>query len=343
MKLSIIVPIYNAEKVLGRCIQSILNQTYTNFELILINDGSKDSSIEIANQFAVQDNRIIVIDKLNEGVSKTRNLGMQKATGELIAFVDADDFLEPTMYEKLMESQMQNDSDIVFCKFKNYYSDDKIEYVDEVNLKKLENPKDIQCFFNTTKTVQLGVVVSQNIMGVPWRSLFLKSIIQKYSLQFDANFYLAEDLVFILEYLSFCNKVSIVEEYLYNYYVGEQTASRSYRKNFFEYKKQLNDRIFSVIQKNEYLSDCQKNNCILKINASTIMAVVLHAMNKEENPSKYFKSLYDNEYYKAITAKQVLKQVCKKPPIFKKRVLCFCIKHRLWGVIKRFASHSSIQ
>ena len=100
-KISIIVPIYNDEKYLKRCIESILKQTYTNIELILINDGSEDKSLEICEEYKKNDNRIIIVNKENEGVSVARNIGIEKATGELISFVDADDYLEITFLQEL--------------------------------------------------------------------------------------------------------------------------------------------------------------------------------------------------------------------------------------------------
>ena len=91
--ISVIVPVYNAEKYLKECVESLINQTYINLEIILINDGSTDNSIQICNEYADYDSRIIVVDKLNEGVSKTRNLGIEIAKGDFITFVDSDDYI----------------------------------------------------------------------------------------------------------------------------------------------------------------------------------------------------------------------------------------------------------
>ena len=102
-KVSIIVPIYNAEKWLEKCINSIIKQLYHNIEILLVNDGSTDKSLEICQKFAKKDNRIIIIDKPNEGVSKSRNIGIEKATGEYIKFVDSDDWLEENTCEELVE------------------------------------------------------------------------------------------------------------------------------------------------------------------------------------------------------------------------------------------------
>lgn len=117
-KISIIVPIYNVEKYIRRCIESILNQTYTNFELILIDDGSTDSSGVICDEYANKDNRIKVIHKENGGLSSARNAGLDIATGEYISFVDGDDYIAEDMIEKLYNSITGNNADIAVCNYK---------------------------------------------------------------------------------------------------------------------------------------------------------------------------------------------------------------------------------
>ena len=111
-KVSVIVPVYNVEKLLQRCIDSILAQTFTDFELLLIDDGSKDKSGEICDEYAANDDRIIVIHKDNGGVAEARNAGLRAARGELIGFVDADDWLAPEMYAILYDNMLKEDADI---------------------------------------------------------------------------------------------------------------------------------------------------------------------------------------------------------------------------------------
>jgi len=120
-KISIIVPIYNSEKYLKRCIESILKQTYTNIELILINDGSEDKSLEICEEYKKNDERIIIVNKENEGVSVARNIGIEKATGELISFVDADDYLEATFLQELLDIMEKYNVNYVACGYNTVY------------------------------------------------------------------------------------------------------------------------------------------------------------------------------------------------------------------------------
>ena len=121
--ISVIVPVYNGEKYLHRCVDSILSQTYKNLEILLIDDGSKDNSASICDEYAEKDNRIVVIHKKNEGTGPTRQYGMEHAHGEYIAFVDNDDYIVPDMYEKMMKAIEESGADYCACQFNYEYAD----------------------------------------------------------------------------------------------------------------------------------------------------------------------------------------------------------------------------
>ena len=112
-KVSVIVPIYNSEKTINRCVESIINQTYKDIEILLINDGSIDNTLNILNDYANKDKRIVVINKKNEGVSKTKNLGIKKAKSEFIMFVDSDDYIDKEAIKKLVLLQKKDNLDII--------------------------------------------------------------------------------------------------------------------------------------------------------------------------------------------------------------------------------------
>ena len=123
MKLSIIVPIYKVEKFLPKCIDSILEQTYSEFELILVDDGSPDYCPQICDEYAQKDNRIIVIHQKNSGVSVARNIGLKKASGKYIGFVDPDDFVAPEMFEKMVQVMDDSNVELVVCGY-DYYNEE---------------------------------------------------------------------------------------------------------------------------------------------------------------------------------------------------------------------------
>ena len=122
-KISIIVPIYNVEKYLNKCVDSILKQTYKNIEIILVDDGSQDSCPRICDTYKKQDSRVVVIHKKNGGLSDARNYGIMKSTGEYVGFIDSDDYVEPTMYEELITGMIKNDCLLGECGVKCIYSD----------------------------------------------------------------------------------------------------------------------------------------------------------------------------------------------------------------------------
>lgn len=124
--ISVIVPIYNSEKYLNRCIDSILNQSYRNLEIILIDDGSIDNSFEVCKKYSNIDNRIKIVHKKNEGVSSARNIGLNMAKGEWISFIDSDDYIEKEMYEKLYKNALKNDAEISTCVLKYRTIEDKV-------------------------------------------------------------------------------------------------------------------------------------------------------------------------------------------------------------------------
>ncbi len=138
-EISIIVPVYNAEKYLSRCIDSILGQTFNNFECILINDGSLDNSPAICDDYARKDSRIRVIHQENRGVSAARNVGIDASQGKWIGFVDSDDWIEPTMYEQLYLDACKSNADVIICSFFGQFK--------KISCKLLTSPKALELLF----------------------------------------------------------------------------------------------------------------------------------------------------------------------------------------------------
>lgn len=207
--ISIIVPVYNSEKTLQRCLDSLLMQTYRDIEIIVINDGSNDSSDIICKNYADKDNRIHYQYIPNGGVSAARNYGIDIACGDYVAFVDSDDYADVDMYAKMYGEAIAHDADMVYVKYKIFGGGD-------IYKKQEENLYDAVI----NKNLRWFILSECNVMGVVWRTLFKKSTIG--NLRFNVKLKEAEDLCFTLECLARANKVSVIDEHLYNYYyVGE--------------------------------------------------------------------------------------------------------------------------
>ena len=191
-KVSVIVPVYNAEKYLNECVDSILNQDFTDFELLLIDDGSKDNSGKICDKYAHKDNRVRVFHKENGGVSSARNLGLDNAIGEYIIFIDSDDYVDVNYLSILMSV---GDSDLVVTGYEGFgYKIDTYSF---------ENTK----YSGWQISVCLSQYMNSIPFRVPWDKRYKTDIIKKKSIRFNPLLRIAEDTVFVQTYLLYCDTI----------------------------------------------------------------------------------------------------------------------------------------
>lgn len=202
-KISVIVPIYNAEKYLNRCIDSILNQTFTEIEVLLINDGSTDGSGVICDQYALLDSRVRVYHKENGGVSSARNVGIKNMTGEYSIHVDSDDWIESNMYEEMYSVAVRENADIVFC---NYF----------INLKDKEHISEQSPLSLLPEEVSKNILEGR-IHGSLCNKLIKTDIIRRSNLLLKENLIIREDLLFCLEVLQRVNTIHHVPKAFYHY------------------------------------------------------------------------------------------------------------------------------
>lgn len=219
--ISIIVPVYNAEKYLSRCIESILNQTYKNIQLIIINDGSTDKSLEIIEKYAANDNRIVLVDKENTGVSDSRNRGLDIATGEYIGFVDADDYVESEMYEILYQEILSDEADICCCGYQQKFADYRYDIAIDEKL-----------VLNGTEAIisqYLRQDIRNGIFDGNWNKLFKKKCIE--NIRYE-NIKHGEDILFQYKAFLNCDKMVCIPNLLYHYVSNENSATNmEFNKN----------------------------------------------------------------------------------------------------------------
>ena len=216
--LSIIVPVYNADAFLSKNVKSILSQAYKDFELILVNDGSKDKSTELCNEFKRLDNRVRVIHKENGGVSSARNRGLDVAQGEYIMFIDADDWIESDFCKNLMHQIEKFDLIVGGYKILNSAGIQEQKF----GAGDLEFPKQFENKFDE--------LYAGNFFHSPFSKVYKRDIIGDQ--RFDLNVVLGEDFLFNLAYISKCKKIKIVDEtgYIYNC-MNEEAATKKIRDN----------------------------------------------------------------------------------------------------------------
>ena len=243
--MSVIVPVYNVEKFVCRCLDSIINQTYQNLEIIIVDDGSTDNGGAICDQYAAYDNRIIVLHTENQGLSAARNEGMKYATGQYVGFVDSDDYLHTSMYETLVLLAMQYNADIVAGEFKKVYEDDKVKDkpID------IEKSKVIACSgidmydkrYNDTDNYFLTVV---------WNKIYRRDIVKNHPFP---NGKINEDEFVIHHYCYDADSVVFIKKPLY-YYLQRKNSIMGIIKNSYTVKRQHillaeEDRIFFLEDK----------------------------------------------------------------------------------------------
>jgi glycosyltransferase involved in cell wall biosynthesis len=218
MKISVIIPIYNAEKYLEKCINSLLNQTYSDYELILVDDGSKDNSGNICDYYANKYSNIIVVHKENGGSASARNVGICKAKGNYISFVDSDDYVKDNFLERMVELANIYNADLVECSFKivKNYNDDLIEKDDKCKtIKKMSNNEMLEAFCSKKDYLKSAVL---------WNKLIKKELFS--NLRFIEGKGIDDE--YIIHEILYRSKISIViNDELYFYYMSEGSQMRS--------------------------------------------------------------------------------------------------------------------
>lgn len=220
-KVSVIVPIYNVERYLNRCIQTLVAQTYKNLEIILINDGSTDGSLEICKKWSEGDERIIVINQSNSGVSVARNAGLKVATGEYILFVDSDDMCQTDMVEILLKAIIG--ADLAYCEFfmDNRYRSTLISNPLEEGVYEKNEIYDA-LFFGSKNSKHAFMSTAL------WRGLFKKDVIDAHKIAFDPLLKFAEDWIFYAEYFKHIQRIKVVNKPLYRYSVRKSSATNTF-------------------------------------------------------------------------------------------------------------------
>lgn len=234
---SVIVPVYNVAQYLEQCLDSVVNQTMKELEIILVNDGSTDGSDEICEQYAKQDERVILLHQKNQGLAAARQAGLDVAHGEYIGFVDSDDWLELSMYEEMYDAARNNNADIVFC-----------------NVYRNENKKE-QIYFAPglyTRSQMEETIFPRLLAGFDenggentirwcnWLRLYKKDVIDKHGICFDKRFRRSQDLPFTFECTIHANSYYYLgESYLYHNRMNYESLSKGYTKNMWGLIKPL--------------------------------------------------------------------------------------------------------
>lgn len=240
MRISIIIPIYNGEKYLEKCLESISNQTYPELEVILVNDGSTDTSKEICEKWARKDCRFNLYNNENQGVSSSRNFGIKQATGEYITFVDCDDFLAKDALEILLQTASQG-YDLIIANHARYYDEQNVTLNVDIPTREYNKKEFLDTFWK---------LYDSFVINSPWGKLYKKEILQSKKIEFPTDYELGEDLIFNLQYIEKSNTFYTINQNLYYYRDTTDSLTTKYNENYLKIQLELNRYIEDFLIRN---------------------------------------------------------------------------------------------
>ena len=245
--LSIIVPVYNVEKFLARCIESILGQSFTNYELIIVDDGSIDRSSIICDEYADKDSRINVIHKKNGGVSSARNSALNIAVGDYVLFCDGDDYVSQDWVQKMYNTICTYPNAFMNCNICSFDSNGKLGL--------RYHPQNLNNVFQMASYFEL---YSSSLDSSPCNKIYSRKVICENNLCFDESLCIGEDVVFNVEYYKHCKQIILVNSPLYFYCNNATSLTHTYRPNNMEIHRVVFDARLQVIE-DEYLGNYLDN------------------------------------------------------------------------------------
>lgn len=259
-KITVIVPMYNAEEYIERCIRSIMEQTYKNLEIVIVNDGSQDNSLDICKRLQKRDNRIIIINQVNMGVSKARNNDLDVATGDFISFVDSDDTIKENFYDELIATQIVTNADIVVANVKCI--DDNNQFFPYGNNNLIKN-------YNKEKFIKM--LLNFKIGNAVWGKLFKQDCIK--NLKFK-NIKINEDFIFFWDAINKSTNFSINFNAQYNYYININGSLT--KKKFTKENMSMIEHIDNVLEDVNFSYPNLRNDAINYYNACLLHNLILY-------------------------------------------------------------------
>lgn len=275
VEISVVIPIYNASKSLNRCIDSVLNQTFVDYELILVDDGSTDGSEKICDKYAEVDDRVRVIHKINEGVSKARRVGIEQAVGVYSIHVDADDYIDSRELELLYSEAINQDADIVVCDYVLEYKPNKFCVL-------RQNPQ------SNNSRKYLDLIFEGKRMGTLWNKLIRTSLYENVEYPYNINY--CEDVCIMLQILSQNIKLAYVAQPFYHYCFNNQSITRIIHRD------KINDRLnfIAYVQKEMKRFNVKYDMSLFKVGAK--LAAIKSGLYSFREYSLLFE---DDAFYKS--------------------------------------------
>lgn len=311
IKVSVIIPVYNSKQYLKQCLDSVVNQTLKDIEIIIVNDGSTDNSIEIIQDYSNNCKNIKVINKQNEGCYKARNVGLETAKGEYIAFLDSDDYIEFNMYEKLYSKAKETDADIVSSNY-SILENNKIKIVDfssSIELLKKTNNK---------------LIDAENILldAIIWSRIFKRQMIVDKGIHFHSDIHAADDAFFHVVTMLNANKIVYIPDILYTYRISRNGSITTNLHNEFNFDCiEVSQRILEYAIQNK-MKHFMPQIVAFVLRLSVLGYLRVNKCYKREYFEKMCKFLDDysiNSKTKIAFVKNLYNRFCFKAVIYKNK------------------------
>lgn len=331
-KVSIIVPIYNVEKYLNRCMDSLLNQTLKDIEIIMVDDGSPDRCPQMCDEYAKRDSRIKVIHKKNAGLGYARNSGLEVATGEYVAFVDSDDYVSINMYEKLYQTALADDADCVLSGYYDVITDEKIlPHKDCKSILQFKGDASIRVLRRMLGIDPKRREVFECSFSV-WHGLYRLSTIKHNGVSFcSERDYISEDLVFHVSFIPYCKSITMIPDLLYYYCKNEGTLTSLYKPGRFDailkFCHHIDDMVNaspSVLLRQNYQPLSQ-----MLLLSKTLATVSFEVMRNKNNCLSELSCMCDNPDVRKAIAGYPLKLLPKRH-----QLVFWLMRHRYVHIIR---------
>lgn len=326
MAVSVVIPVYNVEKYLRKCLDSVCAQADCVREIILVNDGSTDGSLDICKEYAYKDSRIKIIDKTNEGVAAAVVEGVRASACEYVGFVDSDDYVESDMFKELYDKIIETNSDIAFCDYSREYENCEFVRKRDLGIEKGGVFDKVDGKF----PVKILPALKDNrfFSAARWNKLFSKKLLVE-NIAFGRNdLSVGEDYALIIPVAMSAYRMVYVDKCLYHYVLRVGSVMHSYTKRNLEDWEKIVEVLKQASEKYGYKFDDIGDNA-LAILEQNCLAVIRHSGMSYSQRKKEFKRIGNN-----ATVRQLLKDV-KLKIRFKKKLTFKLLKYRLYGLLTR--------
>lgn len=331
--ISVIIPVYNTEKYLSRCIESILSSACQNFELILVNDGSDDGSSEICCRYCKKDGRIRLLNQEHIGVSAARNRGIEESNGEWVVFVDSDDFISDDFFARINQEKYQCCDMLIFDyqrlknKVRKAADSGDEKYVEKIKYNAADRQQMMDSLLNGAQLTRDGNMSLLSSCAKAYK----KSILNQYHIRFPSNLVIGEDRIFNLEYLLHIQSCIYIRKKVYFVVVRPESAMRGFYPDFLQndlrYQKQLKD----ILEKQGIISEVEEAyyNSVLSCMADVLIRGIFHPCSPRKKYENY-------RLCKVMGRFGLYKQALKyngKAGVIPRRILLFFFRKKCYGIV----------